>query len=207
MLDYKLLEALAVVVQEGGFDTAYQILNLTQSAVSQRVKQLEETTGQIVIARTNPPKATAAGRQMIKHFLQVKQLEDDLFESVIPGGDKNYTTLSIGTNRDCLATWLQEAVNGFLNRQRVVLEFLAADQEQTHQLMKDGEVIGCISVKSQPMQGCRIEFIGRMKYWMVAGNQFYKKWFSKGLTRKSSAPASIAWTRSAFSALAVSRMT
>ncbi len=185
MLDYKLLEGLAVVVQEGGFDKAAQVLNLTQSAISQRVKQLEEQTGQIVIARTNPPRATPAGQQMIKHYLQVKRLEDDLFDAVIPRDSKEYVTLAIGTNRDCLTTWLQTAVQRFLKKQRVVLEFRAADQEQTHQLMKDGEVIGCISVKDQPMQGCRIDPLGRMKYWMVASPEFAEKWFEKGITEDS----------------------
>ena len=78
MLDYKLLEALAMVVQEGGFDRAGRSIHLTQSAVSQRVKLLEEQTGQVLLARANPPRATPAGRRLIKHYLQVKQLEDDL---------------------------------------------------------------------------------------------------------------------------------
>lgn len=183
MLDYKLLEALAIVVQEGGFDKAAQYLSLTQSAISQRIKQLEEQTGQVVIARTNPPKATSAGQQMIKHYVQVKRLEDDLFDTMLPGQNEEFATLAIGTNRDCLTTWLQEAVKDFLKENRVLLDFRAADQEQTHQLMKDGEVIGCISVKDQPMQGCYIEYLGRMDYWLVATPTFAAKWFSKGINR------------------------
>ena len=42
MIDYKLLEAIAIVVQEGGFEKAATVMNLTQSAVSQRVRLLEE---------------------------------------------------------------------------------------------------------------------------------------------------------------------
>ena len=68
MLDYKLLEALAQVVQSGGFDKAAQELHITQSAVSQRVKLLEGQTGQILLARTTPPRATEAGRNLLKHF-------------------------------------------------------------------------------------------------------------------------------------------
>ena len=58
MLDYKLLEALALVVQDGGFDKAAHALHITQSAVSQRVKLLEEQMGQILLARTTPPRLT-----------------------------------------------------------------------------------------------------------------------------------------------------
>lgn len=185
MLDYKLVEALAIVVQEGGFDKAAHFLNLTQSAVSQRVKLLEEQTGQIVLARTSPPRATPAGQRMIKHYIQVKRLEDDLFETLIPSHSEEFVTLAIGTNRDCLSTWLMDAVQPFLIKKRVVLEFRAADQEQTHKLMKDGEVIGCISVKDQPMQGCKTEYIGDMDYWMVAANDFINRWLPNGINSES----------------------
>jgi LysR family transcriptional regulator, chromosome initiation inhibitor len=181
MLDYKLLQALAVVIQEGGFDKAAQYLNLTQSAVSQRIKLLEEQTGQIVIARTTPPSATAAGQQMIKHYLQVKRLEGDLFDTLVPSDKKDFVTLAIGTNRDCLATWLFQAISPFLEKRRVVLEFRAADQEQTHRLMKEGDAIGCISVKDQPMQGCRVEYLGCMDYRLVATQDFAENFFPEGI--------------------------
>ena len=78
MFDNRLIEALALVVQEGGFDKAAKALHITQSAVSQRVKLLEEFTGQVLLARTTPPQATLAGRKFLKYYLQVKRLEDDL---------------------------------------------------------------------------------------------------------------------------------
>jgi len=185
MLDYKLLEALAAVIQEGGFERASKKLAMSQSAVSQRIKLLEEQIGHIVIARTNPPRATKNGRRLLKHFLQTKRLEEDMFSEIIPGNSEEFTTLSIGTNRDCLATWLPQAVQAFLQQEKVVLEFCASDQEQTHQLMKDGDVMGCISVKDQPMQGCKVEYLGRMRYWLVATPHFQAGWFKKGVTEKS----------------------
>ena len=183
MLDYKLLEALAIVIQEGGFDKAAYYLNLTQSAVSQRIKQLEEQTQQVVIARTTPPGATVAGQRMIKHYLQVKRLEDDLFDTLIPSDRKDFVSLAIGTNRDCLATWLLQAISPFLMKRKVVLEFRAADQERTHKLMKEGDVIGCISVKDQPMRGCRVEYLGQMDYRLVATREFARKWLPRGIDK------------------------
>ena len=82
MFDYKLIEALAAVLQEGGFDRAAKALHLTQSAVSQRVKLLEEQTGQILLARTTPPQPTPAGQKLLKHSLQIKRLEDDLRDPI-----------------------------------------------------------------------------------------------------------------------------
>ena len=58
MLDYKLLEAFAMVIIEGGFEKASRRLHLTQSAISQRVKLLEDQYGQILLKRTSPPEPT-----------------------------------------------------------------------------------------------------------------------------------------------------
>ena len=181
MLDYKLIEALAMVAMEGGFDKAAKALHITQSAVSQRLKLLEELTGQVLIARTTPPQATSAGRKFLKHYLQVKQLEDDLLGVMNEPGNKGFTSIAIGINADSLALWLLEAIHPFLLEERVLLDIRVNDQDQTHRLLKDGEVMGCISTQEQPMQGCRIEYIGRMNYRMTATPEFAAQWFPDGL--------------------------
>ncbi|GBC63652.1 transcriptional regulator ArgP [Desulfonema ishimotonii] len=183
MLDYKLIEALAMVVREGGFDRAAKALCLTQSAISQRVRLLEEQTGQILLARTAPPCATQAGQQIIRHYLQVKQLEDDLMEDVIPAWDGAFTVMPLGVNADSLTTWFMEAVRPFLRDGHVVLDIRTDDQEQTHRLLKDGDVMGCISIREQPIQGCRADYLGRMEYRLLATPEFAATWFPAGLTR------------------------
>ncbi len=182
MLDYKLIEALAMVAQEGGFDKAAKSLHITQSAVSQRLKLLEELTGQVLIARTTPPQATSAGQKLLKHYLRVKRLEDDLMGELDETGKKGFSSLAVGINADSLAFWLMEAIHPFLLEERVLLDIRVDDQEQTHRMLKDGEVIGCISTQEHPMQGCRIEYIGRMNYRMMASPEFAAKWFPNGLT-------------------------
>lgn len=182
MLDYRLIEALAMVAREGGFDKAAKALHITQSAVSQRVKLLEEVTGQVLIARTAPPQATAAGQKLLKHYLQVKRLEDDLIGEIDGSTNKGFTSIAVGTNADSLAFWLIDAIHPFLLEERVLLDIRVNDQEQTHRLLKDGEVMGCISTQEQPMQGCRIEYIGRMNYRMMAAPEFADQWFPSGLT-------------------------
>lgn len=181
MLDYKLIEALSMVAREGGFEKAAKALNITQSAVSQRIRLLEELTGQVLIARTTPPKATSAGQKLLNHYLKVKRLEDDLFRELDETGKKEFTSIAVGINADSLALWLVDAIHPFLLEERVLLDIRVNDQEQTHRLLKDGDVIGCISSQSQPMQGCRIEYIGRMNYRMMASPEFAAKWFPKGL--------------------------
>ena len=184
MLDYKLIEALAMVAREGGFDKAARALHITQSAVSQRVKLLEELTGHILLARTTPPRATSAGRKFLKHYLQVKRLEDDLTAEVDEPDNKGFTSIAVGVNADSLAFWLLEAIHPFLLEEKVLLDIRVDDQEQTHRMLKNGEVMGCISTQEQPMQGCRIEYLGRMNYRMMASPEFAALWFPNGLTIK-----------------------
>ena len=182
MLDYKLIEALALVAQGGGFDRAAKALNITQSAVSQRVKLLEEQMGQILVARSAPPRLTSAGRNLLKHYLQVKRLEDDLFGGMVRQVDKGYTPIAVALNADSLATWFLDAIKAFVVKDGVLLDIRVDDQEQTHQMLKDGDVVGCISTKDQPLQGCRIDYLGKMYYHMFAAPEFAKKWFPAGLT-------------------------
>ncbi len=189
MLDYKLIEALAMVVQEGGFDKASQRLHLTQPAVSQRVKLLEEQTGQILLARTTPPRATAAGRRMITHYLQVRRLEDDLFDLTANNAATARTTLTVGINGDSLATWFLDAVRPFLEVANVLLDLKVDDQDQTQRLLKNGEVIGCISTMDQSLQGCRISYLGQMVYRALSTPGFQKSWFPDGLDLESAGQA------------------
>jgi LysR family transcriptional regulator (chromosome initiation inhibitor) len=181
MLDYKLIEALALVVREGGFERAARRLSLTQSAVSQRIKLLEEQTGQVLLVRAAPLRATPAGKRMIKHFLQVHRLEEDLLGELSSSNKQGFTQLAIGLNGDSLATWFLESVGAFLKSEKVLLDLRVADQDQTHQLLRDGEVIGCISALDQAIQGCRVARLGCMDYRLVAAPGFASQWFPSGV--------------------------
>ncbi len=189
MLDYKLLEALALVVEQGGFDKAARTLHLTQSAVSQRVRQLEEQSGLILLARTSPPKPTAAGLRMLKHYRQVRLLEDDLSDVFAPAadasGDTPAVSLPIGVNGDSLSTWFFQAVEPFLEQDRALLDLRIEDQELTHRLLRDGDVVGCVSTLDKAIQGCSLAYLGRMDYRLVCAPGFARQWFARGVTQES----------------------
>ena len=193
MLDYKLIEAVSAVIQEEGFDKAAQRLHLTQSAVSHRVKLLEEQTGQILLIRTNPPRATPAGRQVLKHFRRVQSLESDLEETLAPTSRNGFTTLTLGLNADSLATWFLDAIHPFLIQEKILLDLRVEDQDITRKLLQSGDVIGCISAESIPFQGCTTQALGIMTYHLAATPAFIRTWFPEGLTREAAnkAPAVI----------------
>ena len=193
MLDYKHIEALAKVIQEGGFERAAQALFLTQSAVSQRIRQLEESSGQILISRTTPPQPTAAGKVLLKHYQQVKLLEDGVSSELTASSESIKTTLTIGINADSLAHWFIAAISPILQRMDLLIDLRVDDQEQTHKYLREGEVVGCVSTEASAMQGCRVEKLGTMTYRLLATPTFIERWFPDGLsmTGARQAPAVI----------------
>ena len=196
MLDYKLLQALALVIDEGGFEKAAHKLYITQSAVSQRVKMLEEMTGQILVTRTVPPVATEAGLRMLAHYRKVKLLEEDLVPDMAQSPSLPPPTLALGINADSLATWFPEAVEEIVKDRNLILDIRVDDQEQTQKLLQNGQVCGCVSTQSNQLQGCRVEYLGSMKYGLFGAPSFARKWFGEGLSISGiqSAP-SIAYNR------------
>ena len=62
MLDYASLDALAAVAREGSFEKAAAWLGVTPSAVSQRVKGLEERLGAVLVTRGAPCAPPRSGR-------------------------------------------------------------------------------------------------------------------------------------------------
>lgn len=189
MYDYKLLEALAMVVRHGGFERAARAMFLTQSAVSQRIKQLEEELGQTLVVRTVPPRATAAGRALLRHVQQVQLLEQALADELVPAGTHGPARLPIAVNADSLATWLIDALAPLLEADRMRFELRVLDEERTHELLRDGEVVGCVSARSRPVQGCRMTAIGRIRYRLCATEDFRDRWLPEGLTAEAVARA------------------
>lgn len=75
--DYRTLQALDAVIRERGFERAAQKLCITQSAVSQRIKQLENMFGQPLLVRTVPPRPTEQGQKLLALLHQVELLEEE----------------------------------------------------------------------------------------------------------------------------------
>ncbi len=185
MLDYKNIEAFAMVILEGGFEKAANKLHLTQSAISQRVRLLEDTYGHVLLKRSTPPEATKAGLPLLAHYRQVKQLEEDFLLSAKRTTGSQFASISIGVNADTLATWFMSSIEELLRDNNIVLDIHVDDQERTHELMKDGKVWGCLTTRKRALQGCTSEFLGTVRYGIFATEEFQKKWFGNGLTLAS----------------------
>lgn len=183
MFDYKLLAALAAVVEQGGFERAAQVLGLSQSAVSQRVKLLEARVGQPVLVRAAPPAPTEIGTRLLNHVQQVRLLERDL-QAQVPALDEGGLPerLRIAINADSLATWWAPAVADYCSSHRVLMDLVVEDQEVGLKRMRAGEVAGCICAAERPVAGARSLALGAMRYRALASPGFVARHFSRGVT-------------------------
>ncbi|TVU70613.1 MULTISPECIES: LysR family transcriptional regulator ArgP [Cobetia] len=175
MLDYKLLEALAAVIDQAGFERGARALGLTQSAVSQRIKLLEARLGQPVLVRTPRLGPTPLGRRLLNHVQQVRLLEHDLLDQ-IPALGESEQRLRIAINADSLATWWPKVTGIFCQERDLLLDMLVEDQEVALKRMRDGEVAGCICATPRPVQGARSHPLGSMRYRALASPDFVRRY-------------------------------
>lgn len=110
MLDYPSIFALTAVVKEGSFERAAKALHVTPSAVSQRIRLLEERLGCALVVRGQPCEATETGRRLCQHVDRVSMLEHEL-QADMPSFIQNEPTrvnVPLAVNGDSLATvWRQ----------------------------------------------------------------------------------------------------
>lgn len=190
LFDYKLLAALAGVVEQGGFERAALALGLSQSAVSQRIKLLEARVGQPVLVRASPPTPTDVGRRLLNHVQQVRLLERDLRGQVPTlDDDTRPERLRIALNADSLATWWAAAVGDFCRAEGLLLELLVEDQDVGLKRMRAGGVAACVCAAERPVAGARSQPLGAMRYLPLATPAFIEQYLPGGFSAQALAQA------------------
>ncbi|MCP5272540.1 MAG: LysR family transcriptional regulator ArgP [Burkholderiaceae bacterium] len=183
MLDYAALSALAAVVREGSFERAAQVLHVTPSAVSQRIRALEERIGCALVVRAQPCTATETGRRLCQHVDRVRLLEQDL-QGTLPGlasaGDAR-VTVPVAVNADSLATWFAPAVAAFAAEAPVLLALSVDDQDHTAEWLRSGAVLAAVTGTGRAAAGCSSRPLGAMRYVAAASPAFVARHFANGV--------------------------
>ncbi len=171
MLDAHQLEALAAVLEHGSFGAAARSLNLTLAAVSLRIRSLETRLGQRLLVRGKTVRATPAGRVLQSHVKQLRLMEADLIGELQGGkveADAAWKSLAVAVNADSLSSWFLPGMVRLLEEHRIILDLVVDDQDHTHEALRNGDVLGCVSTQAQAMKGCLAEPLGVMRYRCVA---------------------------------------
>lgn len=191
MLDYASLAAMAAVVREGSFDRAARALNVTPSAVSQRIRQLEERVGNALVVRGQPCRATEMGRRLCQHVDHVRLLEQELQQALpvlAPEGPVK-VTLPVAVNADSLATWLVPALVAFVAKAHVLMEVVVEDQDHTAQWLRSGKVLAAVTAAARPAVGCNSRPLGAMRYLAAASPSYMARHFAGGVNAEQLARA------------------
>ncbi len=178
-IPFELAETLAVVVDDGTLDAAAQRLHITPSAVSQRIKTLEELLGRVVLVRSKPVRPTDAGSAVIRLARQAALLEHDTLAELGADPDGGVrTAVPLAVNADSLATWFLPPLTRLAQRHPVVFELHRDDQDFTAALLESGTVMGAVTSRATPVAGCRVSALGAMRYEAVATPHFVQQWLS-----------------------------
>ncbi|GLY65561.1 LysR family transcriptional regulator ArgP [Amycolatopsis taiwanensis] len=181
MIPLDQVRTLLAVVDEGTFDAAAAALHVTPSAVSQRIKALEQTTGRVLLQRTKPVRLTSSGEIVVRFARQLARLETDARAELGMAGTGEPAAVPIAVNADSLATWFLSALTRVPAGLRVCFELHREDQDHTTKLLREGVVMAAVTSSPDPVQGCSVSSLGRMRYLPVASPEFVARWLDRPL--------------------------
>jgi LysR family transcriptional regulator (chromosome initiation inhibitor) len=180
-MDLAQLRALAAAVDEGSFDAAASALHLTPSAVSQRIKALESSTGRVLVRRSKPTEVTEAGEVYLRLARQVDALVREA------EGDEAPVAIPLAISADALATWALPALATL--PASITVDVRREDEGLTAELLRAGTVMAAVTSVSAPVQGCTSTRLGAMRYRPMASPAFAARWFPGGGTTNELAVA------------------
>lgn len=169
------LRTFATVVEEKTFEEAAPVLRVSASAISQRIKAMEQACGQILLRRSNPVEPTDPGRTVLRLAKQIELLTLES-ERELTGGDEA-RRLAIASNSDSLATWLLDALASIPREERIYCEVHREDERHSSALLRSGGVMGALTADPQPVQGCSVELLGSTRYVIAASPDFIDWYF------------------------------
>lgn len=183
--DLDQLRALATAIDAGTFDAAARRLHVTPSAISQRIRALENAVGSILITRSKPVRATDVG---VTYLALARKIDALTLDALAGAGSGEPLPLPIAVNGDSLATWVLPALAPLAGDIRFT--FHREDQDHSTALLRDGSVMAAITTEATPVQGCTARPLGTMRYRLLASPDFAARWFADGVdaTTIASAP-------------------
>ena len=186
-LSAEFARTLAVVLDEGSLDAAARRLHITPSAVSQRIRALEEQVGRVLLVRARPVRPTDAAHAVVRYARQLALLEHDALAEL--GSEEDQVTIPLAVNADSLATWFLAPLARLTASRSVVFDLHRDDQDFTAALLEAGTVMGAVTSRADAVAGCRVVPLGVMRYEAVATASFVARWFPDGADTASLARA------------------
>lgn len=173
------LATLRTVVDEGTFEAAAGRMHVSASAISQRVKTMEQATGRVLVRRTAPVTLTPAGDVLLRYARQVELLEADTLRELDDSAGAGHPLIPLAVNADSLATWFLDSLDGLGEQLGATFDLHREDQEHTISLLRAGTVMAAVTSTRASAQGCVTEPLGLMRYRAVAAPAFVARWMPR----------------------------
>ncbi|MBF9032412.1 ArgP/LysG family DNA-binding transcriptional regulator [Rhodobacterales bacterium HKCCE3408] len=186
MYDPAALRALQAILSTGSFDGAAAQLHVTQSAVSQRLKSLEDRVGTALLRRSRPPEPTEAGLRLLAFAEAVGLLERDLARDLQGLLPERAAPVRIAVTADSLSTFVIPALAAVPG---LLYDLVIDDQDHSADLLRAGTVAAAITADDRPLPGCDAIPLGPLVYVAFASPGFVDRHFRLGVNADSLAAA------------------
>src|SRR5690606_30494492 len=147
-------------------------LHHTPSAVSQRIKALEQRTGRVLVTRTKPVRPTDSGRIVVRFARRLAALQRDTQRELGIADEAAPAHLSIAVNADSLATWFLPALTRLPQDPPIFVDLHRQDEDHTATLLREGRVMAAVTSSSEPVAGCTVRPLGAARYLPCATPDF-----------------------------------
>ncbi len=183
-IDPELAATLAAVADEGTLDAASRRLQVTPSAVSQRLKALEQQLGRILLVRSKPVRLTEAGESVVRLARQIALLEEDALAGVGIEGSAEGRRISVplAVNADSMATWFLAPMARLSAAHDIDVDLHRDDQNFTARLLESGTVMAAVTSEATAVAGCTVAPLGVLEYRAMAEPAYARRWFPDGVT-------------------------
>ncbi|MGO1355004.1 ArgP/LysG family DNA-binding transcriptional regulator [Brachybacterium tyrofermentans] len=175
-IDPALAETLRVVAEEGTLDAAARRLVMTPSAVSQRLKLLEQQLGQRLLVRARPVRLTEPGRVVVRFARSHALIEQEARAELGLEAQGEHPRIGIAVNSDSLATWFMPALARFGLHHDAQLELQREDQDETARLLTTGAAMAAVTSAASAPPGFRAVPLGSLVYVAVASPAWHRRW-------------------------------
>lgn len=186
-IDNAQLQAFSMVIREGSFEAAARKLHVTPSAVSQRIKQLEERLGQVLVRRASPCQASSAGKILVRYTEELALLESEMLGTLgsADGAGSLALRMPVAVNADSLDSWFPGVFDAMPAEPVIVFDLRVEDQDHSAALLREGTVMAAVSASPTPIQACTVEPLGIMRYLAVTSPAHAARHFSAGVDAAS----------------------
>ncbi|WP_255768689.1 LysR family transcriptional regulator ArgP [Pseudarthrobacter sulfonivorans] len=174
------LRTFAAVVEEGTLEAAARSLYVTSSAISQRLKAMEDAAGRILLQRTSPVRPTTAGEAVLRFALQVRQLEWDTHRELGGHPAAPSAPIPLVVNADSLSTWFLPALASLPADLGACFELRREDEQHSTRQLRSGAVMAAVTATPEPVPGCSVEPLGSLRYRAVASPAYVQRWWQEG---------------------------